>query len=172
MNKRLTLLICAVAISLLSFTLNEKHIRDDFHEAVKSECKLQAIIVAKTYPNNQVTQAYKGLASCTSAEFATWPTTKWKLFTEGKARIESAIKAAPSNPEIRYARLMVQLNAPAIVGYSDDIDSDLNIFVQNLVEYKVSQTWKTSFINNLKSSDGINAAQIAQLSTLQTNTNK
>ncbi len=171
MKKRAIPFIVSIGLTLLSFTVNSNHIRDDFHDAVESECKLQTIIVSKTYPNNQVTKAYKGLATCTSAEFATWPTTKWKYFTDGKALIKESIKSAPQNPEIRYVRLMVQLNAPALVGYSSEIDEDLKIFVQYIGDYAVDADWKTSFIINLKTSDGISATQIAQLTTVQTNIN-
>ena len=169
MKRRAIPLIVSIGLTLLSFTVNLNHIRDDFHDAVKSECKLQAIIVSKTYPTNQVTKAYKGLATCTSAELATWPTTKWKYFTDGKALIEEAITAAPLNPEIRYIRLMVQLNAPVMVGYSSEIDQDLKIFVENIGDYVIDADWKRSFIKNLKTSDGISTKQIEQLTTVQTN---
>lgn len=152
---------------LVSFTREASHIRDDFHKAVTSECKLQTIIVSKTYPNNAMTKAYKGLASCTSADFATWPTTKWKYFTEGKTLIESAIKSETSNPEIRYVRLMVQLNAPALVGYSDEISNDLAIFVKELPHYSIDTSWKSTFIDNLKNSNELSTSQINTLKTLK-----
>ena len=154
---------------LVSFTFEANHIRDDFHEAVTSECKLQTIIVSKSYPNDNVTKAYKGLAKCTSADFATWPGTKWKYFTEGKSLIEAAIVGDSKNPEIRYVRLMVQLNAPALVGYSDEITEDLGIFVKYLTDYPVGISWKTTFIENLTNSGALSTNQKTQLTTLETN---
>ena len=133
---------------------------------------MQAIIVSTAYPNDNVTLAYKGLASCTSADFAIWPSTKWKLFIEGKSRIEKAIKSDPTNPEVRYVRLMVQLNAPAFVGYSDDIDDDLGVFIAQIKQYPVGTTWKSFFIENLKDSDRTTSSQETKLSTLLTELNK
>lgn len=160
-------IVIMTGLVLVSFTEETSHIRDDFHEAVTSECKLQSIIVSKSYPNTALTKAYKGLATCTSAEFATWPNTKWKYFTDGKALIEAAVKANGTNPEIRYTRMMVQLNAPALVNYSSHISSDLKIFEEQLMDYDVSLQWKESFIDNLKASGGMSANQLNQLSKLK-----
>lgn len=168
MKKKIFLFIVIISgLVLASFKFEATHIRDDFHQAVKSESKLQTLIVSKSYPNNYVTKAYKGLAKCTSADFATWPTTKWKYFTEGKALIETAILGDQTNPEIRYVRLMVQLNAPGIVNYSDNIYTDLEIFEENITAYSLDVSWKTSFIDKLISAGALSSKQVTQLTTLK-----
>ncbi len=146
-------------VFLFSFTQSSKHIREVFHESVKSESKLQSLIASKDYPNTDVTNAYKGLAKCTSADFATWPTTKWTYFKEGKALIEAAVKASPANPEIAYVRFMVQANAPALVDYSDEIEHDISVFQNNIQKYNVSDTWKQKFIKQMAASVNLTAAQ-------------
>ncbi|MFT5512228.1 MAG: hypothetical protein ACI8SE_000625 [Bacteroidia bacterium] len=165
--KKISFVVLAIGCLVsAAFSLKVSHIREDFHKSVRSECKLQAIIVSTTYPNDNITKGYKGLAKCTSAEFANWPSTKWKYFTEGKTLIEGAIDSDPQNPEVRYIRLMVQLNAPNLVGYSSDIDADLSLFITNIKTYNLTNSWKINFINNLIASNEIDTNYTTQLTAL------
>jgi len=52
------------------------------------------------------------------------PAKKLSLFKKGGKKLEAAIKSNPQNVEYRFLRLMIQENAPRIVGYDDNIKED------------------------------------------------
>lgn len=59
------------------------------------------------------------------------PFSKLKTFNQGKANIEKAIKEDENNPELRYIRLSIQKNVPAILGYKSMIETDTEFLKLN-----------------------------------------
>tara|TARA_R110002096_G_scaffold283362_1_gene477410 strand:+ start:317 stop:811 length:495 start_codon:yes stop_codon:yes gene_type:complete len=49
---------------------------------------------------------------------------KLETFKKGKEILEKAISAKPDNAEFRFLRLMIQENAPSILGYGSNIKED------------------------------------------------
>ncbi|MBI1267393.1 MAG: hypothetical protein GC193_08195 [Cryomorphaceae bacterium] len=76
-----------------------------------------------------VVRAYRGCAIAMSAEYSFNPFTKLSRFTEGKDLIESAVAAKPTDPEIRFLRLGVQIFAPGFLNYNDQITADTKVIV-------------------------------------------
>ena len=64
-------------------------------------------------------------------------------------------------------RLLVQLNCPGFLGYSDDIETDLDYFCTNLQIYKVEKKWKKVFIENLIAGEQLSAVQKNKLLLLK-----
>jgi hypothetical protein len=52
------------------------------------------------------------------------PASKLTRFKKGHKLLEAAIKQDPNNTEFRFLRLMIQENAPGILGYKDDEEKD------------------------------------------------
>ena len=52
------------------------------------------------------------------------PISKLKLFKKGHKLLEAAIKEDPNNTEFRFLRLMIQENAPGILGYNVNEEKD------------------------------------------------
>lgn len=153
-------------IAGITTLLNSKDIRKSFHDSMFSEKGLQEIVDNKDYTDNAITKAYKGLAESMLAEYAYLPTTKYSLFKAGKKKIEAAVKSSPNSAEIRYTRLMVQLNAPSMLGYDENIDSDLNYFVKRIKSEVKESYWRAKFVKNLKSCSNITAEQKKKLQNL------
>lgn len=82
----------------------------------------------KISDQNAVLYAYKGSSRAMMARLVILPVTKHKYFSEGKALIEKAVKLEPSNPEIRFLRLMIQLHVPAFLKY-DNRDEDKQFLI-------------------------------------------
>jgi len=80
--------------------------------------------------------------------------TKISYFNEGKNEIEQQINAHPELVELKFIRLMVQLNAPSFLGYSENIDKDFYTVVKSH-----EGDLKTYMISNLKKSEGLSEAQ-------------
>ncbi len=103
------------------------------------------------------------------AEYVYLPTTKLKYFNKGKKKIEESILRQPDNPELRYIRLMVQMNAPSMLGYYKDIQKDLDFFVSNKQHFKGDKSWLKIFARNLLHAKYIKDKQRTQLTRFQEN---
>jgi hypothetical protein len=58
------------------------------------------------------------------------------LFVEGKAILEEAIKNDPKNIELIFLRYPVQLNAPSILDYNQNVASDKKTLVNEVKSIK------------------------------------
>lgn len=155
-------------MSLITVMLLAKSsdIRSTFHSNMRSESGLNKLIENKDYPSTAITKAYKGLAETMLAEYAFLPTTKLSHFNAGKKKIEAAVKSSPNSAEVRYTRLMVQLNAPSMLGYDDNIDDDIKIFTQKLKVEVKDKSWQIKFVKNLLAAKYIEDKHTKKLKTL------
>ncbi len=150
--------------ALNSFSLD---IRKDFHDKMFSEEGLLELMESESYPTNSITVGYKGVCHTMYADYCFLPTSKLSYFNTGVDFLEKAINKDKSNTELRYMRLLVQLNAPGFLGYTDNISEDINYFVKNLKSYSISDYWKKRFIENLLAGENLSASDKAKLTTLQ-----
>jgi len=118
-----------------------------------SEEGLEKVIDRETA--NITEYGYKGFAYTMIAEHYTFPTSKLRAFNTGKAMIDSAIKKFPNNLELRYIRLLVQLNAPSFLGYNKSIDVDYGFFIRNITSSTISVYWRKKFISNISQTNKI-----------------
>jgi hypothetical protein len=145
----------------------EKKIRQDFHDGEFTEKRLEVIIDNNGYENTALTKAYKGLCETMMAEYVYLPTTKLKYFNKGKKKIDESIRQQPDNPELRYIRLMVQMNAPSMLGYYREIQKDLDFFLSNKQNFKGDKSWLKIFSRNLLYAKYIKDKQRTQLKRFQ-----
>lgn len=151
------------SLLFLGASVIEKKIRSDFHAGKLSQEKLETIINNKSYENTPMTTAYKGLCETMMAEYVYLPTSKLKYFNRGKKKINEAISQTPADPELRYVRLMVQLNAPSFLGYNGKIQEDLKIFIKNKEQFEGGNQWLKTFANNLLQTKNLTGQQRDQL---------
>jgi len=151
----------------LSLSLNAADIRTDFHANMFNEDELTALTENKTYSVSNLTLAYKGIGKTMLADFMFLPTSKLSYFNAGKADLEKAIKIEPKNPELRYLRLLIQLNAPFFLNYNDKIASDITFFTNNLKVYQIKTSWKIKFIDNLLGAEELTPQQEVKIKALK-----
>ena len=143
-------------------------IRADFHQPHKlSESELEAILENNSYSNTPVTLAYKGMCETMLAQFAFLPTTKYSYWVAGKEKIEKAIQLAPNDAEVRYVRLLIQLNCPSFLGYNDAIDQDLALFTSKITNQGFSQKQINTFVLYLSNAEHITSEQKQKLNALK-----
>jgi hypothetical protein len=112
--------------------------RAEYYQAINSEeiaIKLDKELGAisnKTF----LQMGYFGANKMILAKFAFWPNTKYALFVEGKAILEEAIKNDPKNIELIFLRYPVQLNAPSILDYNQNVASDKKTLVNEVKSIK------------------------------------
>ena len=68
--------------------------------------------------------AFIGAMTMKEAGLGGDPASKLSLFKKGHKLLEAAILKEPDNAEYRFLRLMIQENAPGILGYHNDVEKD------------------------------------------------
>ena len=56
---------------------------------------------------------------------------KLKYFNRGSEKIDSAVDEDSSNIEIRFIRLVIQMNTPAFLNYDENIEEDKAFLLNN-----------------------------------------
>jgi len=130
--------------SVLGFSQDLETIRAQYPKAKdSSEITDQLYEELSEVPEDQVVlSAYKGAVSALKADFAKGVGKKINFIKEGANLLDNAVAAEPDNVEVRYLRLTVQENAPAIVGYHGNIDDDKEVIKKNYSAIK-SDSLKT-----------------------------
>lgn len=83
-----------------------------------------------------VLQGYKGAVLMAKGRHAFSPLSKLSYFNEGKGMLEKSIAADQDNVELRFLRLTIQVNVPAILGYSSNKAEDLSFVQQTIPKLK------------------------------------
>ena len=115
-----------------------------------------------------VVLAYLGVATAMQAQVAEGISDKLRYFSEGKDKIEEAVKLDPNNPEIRFLRFSVQSEVPAILGYRSDIgeDYDLVLYYLNAGQYLPSREYCIRMKTFMMASEVLDKNQKNQLKNI------
>ena len=141
--------IIFIWLILTPLSISEPSIRIDFHNQKVTQSYLDALQSAAQWDENPIIEAYVGVSETMLAEEAFWPIEKWNYFNRGQAKIEQAIDKDQENPELRYLRLLVQLNAPSFLSYNENIESDLDFYISNILNSGLNMMWIKKFCYNL-----------------------
>ena len=76
-------------------------------------------------------KAYSGALLMRKAGLVKSPPQKLNLFKSGHKKLEAAIKETDGDAEFYFLRLMIQENAPGILGYKSDTGKDSEIIKKN-----------------------------------------
>jgi hypothetical protein len=82
--------------------------------------------------HSTISTGYYGVIEATLASYTYNPMKKLSYFREGTDRLENAIESDSLNVELRYLRLITQLNAPSLLGYNTKIDIDIKQILKRL----------------------------------------
>jgi hypothetical protein len=83
-----------------------------------------------------VETGYLGLVESMLATHTNDPMKKISYFNAGRSYLENSILKLPNNTELRYLRLILQLNVPAIMGYSKNIETDRSFIIKTISSQK------------------------------------
>lgn len=100
--------------------------KKEFYEVVssKNEKTITQYITRLDNVAAKEKEAYRGTLLMTKAGLVSGPKQKLSLFKEGAKKLEAEIKKDTENPEYRFLRIIIQENAPGILGYKDNIKDD------------------------------------------------
>lgn len=115
-----------------------RNLYEKLKDSEENTLALQNVAVKSISISPELKKAYLAVTHMALAQYKISPIYKWKAFSEGKERLEEAIKADSSDLEIRYIRLTIQQHAPSLLGYNTKINSDRNFLIANLPAIKKS----------------------------------
>ncbi len=94
--------------------------------AMQSEDKnlVDAQITALNSTPSDIKNAFLGAMTMKRAGIGGNPFSRLMLFKKGHELLEAAIQQEPDNSEFRFLRLMIQENAPEMLGYNVDEEQD------------------------------------------------
>ncbi len=79
---------------------------------------------------------YKAMAEFMKCYHSLNPVNKLSFFYKGRADLDTAIRTAPENSELRYLRFTVQTSAPAFLNYRKNISEDQVLIRNQMVAHK------------------------------------
>lgn len=77
-------------------------------------------------------EAYEGALLMKKAGIIQGPRKKLAVFKDGHTLLEQAISEDNTNPEYRFLRLIIQENAPKILGYHHEIETDSQYILEHI----------------------------------------
>lgn len=132
-----------------------EEIRSAFHKAhhsKESAVEFNSTVAQIKLLNEDLHSAYLGASEALLSKFGRSPGEKLKLFKSGKAHLEKAVENQPQNIEIRMIRLIIQHNAPSILKYNNEIETDKAFIIQH---FSSANAEVKKFIQNTAKSTGV-----------------
>jgi hypothetical protein len=120
-NRSMPFIYISLLISTLTFS------KSTFFVSISNGTSEEVATMVKTLENaaqSNERDAYLGAIKMKRAGQLKSLSDKSKMFKAGKDLLETAISLDHTNVEYRFLRLIIQENAPAILGYSDCISAD------------------------------------------------
>ncbi len=144
--------ILYISFLISSLTFSKSIFFETISEGSSEEVSAMVTTLENTAKSNE-RDAYLGAIKMKRAGQLKSLTEKSKMFKAGKELLETAISLDHTNVEFRFLRLIIQENAPAILGYSDCIAADAK---KVKAGYKLlSDSVKNAVIAYAKTSDNL-----------------
>lgn len=142
-----------ISLIISTITFSKSTFFETISGGTSEEITAMVTILENTSQSNE-RDAYLGAIKMKRAGHLKSLTEKSKMFKVGKELLETAISLDHTNVEYRFLRLIIQENAPAILGYSDCIAADAK---KVKAGYKtMSESVKNAIIAYAKTSNNLN----------------
>ena len=124
--------ICFVCLCFLSQAQSGINKANCFDAMASSNISvLDAQLSSLSNVSNTDKEAFEGALLMRKAGVLKIPAQKLASFKKGHKQLEAAIAKAPHNAEYRFLRLIVQENAPKVLGYYRDMVADSKFIKDN-----------------------------------------
>jgi hypothetical protein len=148
-------IILSILLTLVLPSSNLEDVRHYFQQASSSEesaIQFNTLVKKDFTVDASLKTAYLGASETLLAKYGDSPAAKLKLFKSGVAHIEEAIEAKPSDIEIRLIRLIIQKNAPKILKYFNEIESDKEFIITH---FDASPTVVKNYIRKITNNTSV-----------------
>lgn len=126
------------AISLLLFLITGvqepdiKTIRAMYVQAAEQREAAERLLDLLKHNKNPLYTGYAGATNMIMAKHALNPVKKMAYFRKGRTMLQKSIGKDPENAELRFIRYSIQVSAPGILDYNDDVSADYAFLIQSL----------------------------------------
>ena len=169
MKTLISTIILTLLLTNFASANNASSIREEFHKNELNREIVENMLSVYGDDQSPLGKAYIGLCTAYMAQYVFLPTSKFKSFFDGKDLLDTSIEENRENGEQRYLRLLIQLNAPSFLLYNKNIDSDLEVFMQDVKDKNIDPEWSSIFITNLLKGKKLSDEQVQKLISLQNN---
>ncbi len=122
--------VISAQVHLIELRTNLDKVQSNKEYAIKLYNELQSSALTT------VEMGYLGVIESMLATHTNDPMKKISYFNAGKNNLENSILKLPNNTELRYLRLMLQLNIPSVLGYSKNIETDRSFIIKTIAHQK------------------------------------
>lgn len=124
-----TFLVVIATLGIVLYNNQAQAQNKDVYNALSSKklVNIEQQIKSLSASDKTTDKAYTGTLLMTKAGIIKGAGKKLKTFKQGRELLESAITQDNDNGEYRFLRLMIQENAPDILGYNKEMDDDVAI---------------------------------------------
>lgn len=112
--------------------INEIRVLYEKSASDERSCKEMIVLLSGIDEGNPLLLGYKASGTMMMAKYVGSPFSKLSYFKKGKQMLEHAIMLDERNIELRFLRLMVQVNLPSFLGYNTDIQKDKDFILSNI----------------------------------------
>lgn len=125
--------VTAVFLTNIAYSQSpvSKFDRATYYDALEGEnleaIEKQAALIDKDDFKNK--EAFSGALIMKSAGLMKVMSKKLKTFKTGKLKFEMALKKDSNNAELRFLRLIIQENAPKMLGYNHELKNDKHFII-------------------------------------------
>jgi hypothetical protein len=143
---------------------NISEARKLYNQAAENEKAARSLLELseKKDIKDPVVLGYKGAGHMMMAKHVGNPFKKISHFNKGKDIFSSAIAADKQNLELRFLRFAVQAEAPAFLGYRDNLEEDKALLIAGVDTLKDKELQKM-ILDYLKTSKSLTAAEKEKL---------
>lgn len=150
-------LLYIVMFSALPVSNGLEQARYSFPDIARNEQKLERLQNELHSKRDVISKAYYGAFVMMSAEHTSYPLRKYNRFQKGKTILESCIRQKPQLAELRYIRFMIQSNVPSFLGYSSQLEEDLDLILKHKKQLSADAKLYQRVKSNLKKIDNLPA---------------
>jgi hypothetical protein len=143
-----TLFCIWLSISSLSATDPVKTVRSELTK-IQSVNEVNHYLRQLESDNSPEAKGYTAaLIFIKSREFNS-PFKKMRFFNLAKKKMEQVINSSPNHIELRYLRYSIQKTVPEFLGYSQNVEEDLNFIKNKILCSTIFESIKAMIINNI-----------------------
>lgn len=156
-KKWIALPLFIIAVTLIT-AFASPNTRTGFYNAMMGEDTLKINACLKELQSSTLSEkaAFEGTLYMKKAGLVKGMSTKLDMFKKGHVILEDEIKKQINNVEYRFCRLMIQENAPHILGYRSDIDKDAEMLKKQFDQLNTDA--RTALKNYSKKSKALQGA--------------
>ncbi|NQY79115.1 MAG: hypothetical protein HRT47_02265 [Candidatus Caenarcaniphilales bacterium] len=127
------------------YTINQEdtldkslEIKYSYRKAKNTEADFETFkSIVSDLENSNLKDAYMAAQVMLSSKFKKNPFSKIQNFKKGRKKLEKLFLEYSNSLELRYIRLAVQLNTPALLSYRDNIKEDRDFILNEIKTSKV-----------------------------------